>query len=96
MDVPNASAPGVWLGGGARADVYRSGPYALKVFHQGAQPAQVFREAYIGALARLHVGIHRARVPLPFSQADWLAEGFPEERGTLLGWANGLMEKEGT
>ncbi len=50
MDVPYTSAPGTWAGSGARADVYRSGPYALKVFHPGTPPAQVFREAYVGAL----------------------------------------------
>ncbi len=35
------------IGSGARADVYRAGPYALKIFHKGANPAAIMREAYI-------------------------------------------------
>lgn len=39
------------IGSGTRADVYRHGGYAYKVFHKGAKASAVFREAYIGALA---------------------------------------------
>lgn len=38
------------LGRGARADVYRAGSCALKIFHKGANPAAIMREAYIGTL----------------------------------------------
>lgn len=38
------------IGSGARADVYRAGRYALKVFHKGVNPAAIMREAYIGTL----------------------------------------------
>lgn len=47
------------LGRGARADVYRAGAYALKVFHGGVSPASIMREAYIGTL------VAEAGLPVP-------------------------------
>lgn len=47
------------IGGGTRANVYRAGPYALKVFPKGANPARVTREAYIGSL------VSEAGLPVP-------------------------------
>ncbi len=47
------------IGSGARADVYRAGPYALKIFHKTANPALIMREAYVSSL------VAEAGLPVP-------------------------------
>lgn len=54
------------IGSGARADVYREGPYALKIFHPGTNPALITREAYICKLV--------AEAGLPVPKAHGMAE----------------------